>query len=130
MSEMQRTKEMKGGGWNPGDFRRNSLADLKVSTTHVTTRDNHKLEEYALATYNSKIKSLSDLVARVIDRWRDDVPEVAPAPKTDRCTVKFYNYPTYEVILERLPRRYFVKAAIDLIPEDFAADFDEQHPQN
>jgi len=113
---------MKGGGWNPDDFRRASLAYLKVSTTHVTPRDNQKLEKYAFATYNSKIKSLSDLIARVVDRFGDDIPEVDPAPKYDRCTVKFYNYPSYEVILARRPRRDFVKAAIDLIPDDFAAD--------
>jgi hypothetical protein len=125
MAHMQRTKEMKGGGWNPGDFRRPSLAELKVSTTHITTRDNLKLERYALITYSSKIKLLSDLVARVIDEHRDAIPEVEPAPKTDRYTVKFYNYPDYEVTLERRPRRDFVKAAIDLlIPDSLVEDID------
>ena len=101
------------------DFRPASLAELRVSTTHVTFRDNRKLERYAFVRYESKIKTLSNLVARVIDESGTDVPSVDPAPKHDRYTVKFYNYPNYEVILEQRPRRDFVKAAIDLIPDSY-----------
>jgi len=123
MSKMQRTKEMGGGGWNPDDFRRDPLAELKVSTTHVTFEQNLKLERYAYATYNSKIKSLSDFVAMAIDSGVD-IPEVPPAPQHDRKTVKFYNYPRHEEILASRPRRDFVRAAIDLIPDTYTDEIE------
>ena len=133
MARMQRTKDMKGGGWNPEDFRPASLANLRVSTTHVTTRDNRKLERYAKTRYDSKIKALSNLVARVIDDGVD-VPAVDPAPKHDRYTVKFYNFPSYEEVLEQRPRRDFAKAAIDLIPDSYdyieGDEIIEEVPQN
>jgi len=109
---------MGGGGWNPEDFRRDPLAKLKVSTTHITFEDNLKLERYAYATYNSKTKSLSDFVAMAIDSGVD-IPTVDPAPKYNRKTVKFYNYPRHAEILASRPRRDFVKAAIDLIPDTY-----------
>lgn len=134
MAHMQRTKEMKGGGWNPEDFRPASLAELRVSTTHVTTRDNRKLERYALVRYESKIKTLSNLVARVIDEFGTDIPSVDPAPKHDRYTVKFYNYKSYEEALEQRPRRDFAKAAINLIPDSYdyieGDEVIEEEPQN
>jgi len=124
---------MKGGGWNPEDFRPASLAGLRVSTTHVTTRDNRKLERYAFVRYESKIKALSNLVARAIDDGVD-IPSVDPAPKHDRYTVKFYNYPSYEETLEQRPRRDFAKAAIDLIPDSYdyieGDETIEEVPQN